>query len=90
MTDTDYIDLLIDALQFVVDNVDASVAAHQSLEETRAALDWTAIEQRFTGGDALLALFFDGWFKTPIVEAEYKAAKGEESEDLKPPQGKAD
>ncbi len=85
MTDTDYLDLLIDALTFVVDKVDASVAAGKSLEEARAALDWAALEQRFTGGDALLALFFDGWFKTPIVDAEYKIAKGEDSEDLNPP-----
>jgi len=84
MTDTDYIDLLIDALSFVADNVDRLAAEGKSLDEVRAALDWSRIEQRFTNGDALLALFFDGWFKTPIVEAEYKIAHGEDSEDLDP------
>lgn len=85
MTDTAYFDLLIDALTFVADEVDKLASEGKSLEEVRKALDWTMIEQRFTGGDALLAVFFDGWFKTPIVEAQYKIAKGEDSENLNPP-----
>ena len=90
MTDTAYFDLLIDALRFVADNVDRLAAEGKSLEETRAALDWSPIEARFTGGDPLLALFFDGWFKTPIVEAEYEIAHGEDSEDLNPPADQED
>lgn len=85
MTDTAYFDLLIDALTFVADNVDRLAAEGKTLDEVRAALDWSEIELRFTGGDALIAVFFDGWFKTPIVEAEYKIAKGEDSENLNPP-----
>lgn len=84
MTDTAYFDLLIDALTFVADEVDRLADEGKSLEETRAALDWTAIEARFTGGDPLLAIFFDGWFKTPIVEAQHKIATGRDSEDLDP------
>ena len=85
MTNTDYIDRLIEALTFVADNVDRLAGQGKSLEDVRAAMDWTQIEQRFTRGDALLAVFFDGWFKTPIVEAEYKIAHGEDSENLNPP-----
>lgn len=85
MTDTAYFDLLIEALTFVADEVDRLAGEGKSLEETRAALDWTAIEQRFTASDPLLAIFFDGWFKTPIVEAQHKIATGGDSEDLSPP-----
>ncbi|NWG93537.1 MAG: MBL fold metallo-hydrolase [Parvularculaceae bacterium] len=85
MTDTAYFDALIEALSFVAAEVDRLAAEGKTLEETRAALDWTAVEQRVTGGDPLLAVFFDGWFKTPIVEAEYKIATGQDSEDLSAP-----
>ncbi|MGD9800543.1 MAG: MBL fold metallo-hydrolase [Parvularculaceae bacterium] len=89
MTDMAYLDLLIDALSFVADNVDRLVKSGKTLDEVREALDWSAIEPRFTGDDALLALFFDGWFKTPIVEAEYKIAGGADSEPLDAPQSAA-
>lgn len=85
MTDTAYLDTLIAALSFVAEKVDALAAQGKTLEETRTALDWTEIEARVTGGDPILKIFFDGWFKTPIVEAEYREAKGEESENLNPP-----
>lgn len=84
MTDTAYFDLLIDALTFVADRVDALAVEGRTLDEVRAELDWTDIERRFTGGDPLLAVFFEGWFKTPIVEAQFKIAKGEDSENLNP------
>ena len=85
MTDTAYLDVLIEALTFVADEVDRLAAEGKTLEEVRASLDWTKVEARVTGGDPLLKVFFDGWFKTPIVEAEYKIAKGEDSENLNPP-----
>lgn len=85
MTDTAYLDVLIEALTFVADEVDRLAAEGKTLEEVRAGLDWTKVEARVTGGDPLLKVFFDGWFKTPIVEAEYKIAKGEDSENLNPP-----
>jgi glyoxylase-like metal-dependent hydrolase (beta-lactamase superfamily II) len=85
MTDTAYLDLLGETLSFVADEVDRLAAEGKSQEEVRAALDWTKIEKKMTGGDPTLAIFFDGWFKTPIVEAEYKIATGKDSEDLNPP-----
>lgn len=84
MSDKAYLDLLIDTLTFVADRVEALAAEGKTLDEIRAALDWTDIEARMTGGDPLLAAFFDLWFKTPIVEAQYKITKGQESEDLDP------
>ncbi len=85
MTDTDYLNVLIEALTFVADEVDRLAGEGKTLDEVRAALDWTRVEERVTGGDPLLKVFFDGWFKTPIVEAQYKIAKGEDSENLNPP-----
>ncbi len=85
MTDMDYLDLLVDTLTFVADEVDRLAAEGKTLEETRAALDWTAIDARMTGGDPLLKVFFEGWFKTPIVDAQYAIATGKDSEDLSPP-----
>lgn len=84
MTDTDYIDRLITTLSFVHDDVSRLAAEGKSLDETRAALDWTDVDREMTADDPLLAVFFDGWFKTPIVEAEYKAATGEDPESLEP------
>ena len=85
MTDASYIDLLIEAMTFVADSVDALAAEGKSLEEVRAAMDWTDLEQKFTGGSPVLNLFFTTWFKTPIVEAAYNVATGKENESLAPP-----
>ena len=53
----------------------------------RAGLDWTRVEERVTGGDPLLKVFFDGWFKTPIVEAQYNLSTGKNNESLEAPAG---
>ena len=57
----------------------------KSLEETRAAMDWSAVEPRFTGGDPLLAFLFNIWFKTPIVEAQHNLSTGKDNESLEAP-----
>ncbi|MCB2113619.1 MAG: MBL fold metallo-hydrolase [Parvularculaceae bacterium] len=82
MTDTDYFDLLIGAINFASDEVARAVRKGMSLEETKEAMDWSEMEPRFTGGDPLLAIAFNDRFKTPIVEAAYKIANGEDSEPL--------
>lgn len=69
MTDTTYIDLLAETMDFVATQVDAAAKAGKSLDEAHAAMDWMPVEQRFTGGDDMLAFLFRLWFKTPIVEA---------------------
>lgn len=85
MSDTAYLDLLAQTMDFVADQVDAQAKAGKSLDETRAAVDWSQVEERFTGGDSMLALLFNIWFKTPIVEAQYTLSTGKDNESLEAP-----
>jgi cyclase len=90
MTDTAYIDLLAATMDLVADQVDAQAKTGKTLDETRAAMDWSSVEERFTGGDAMLAYLFNAWFKTPIVEAQYNLSTGKDNESLdaaEPPGG---
>ncbi len=86
LTDTSYIDLLAETMDLVADQVDAAVKAGKSLEETRAAMDWSPVEPRFTGDDDMLPVLFDIWFKTPIVEAQYNLSTGKDNESLEAPE----
>jgi glyoxylase-like metal-dependent hydrolase (beta-lactamase superfamily II) len=85
LTDTAYLDLLAETMDLVATQVDAQAKAGKSLDETRAAMDWSAVEERFTGGDSMLALIFDIWFRTPIVEAQYNLSTGKDNESLEAP-----
>lgn len=85
MADTTYLDLLAETMDFVAEQVDAQAKAGKPLEETRAAIDWSPIESRFTGGDAMLATLFNLWFKTPIVEAQYNLSTGKDNESPEAP-----
>ena len=82
MTDTGYMDLLAETLGLVAAQVDAQAQAGKSLDQTRAAMDWSSVEPRFTNGDAMLAFLFNIWFKTPIVEAQYNLSTGKDNESL--------
>jgi zinc and cadmium transporter len=82
MTDTGYLDLLGETMELVATQVDAQASAGKSLDETRAAMDWSSVEERFTGGDAMLAFLFNVWFKTPIIEAQYNLSTGKDNESL--------
>lgn len=86
MTDTAYVDLLAETMDLVADQVDAAVKAGKSLDETRAAMDWTPVEKRFVGDDGMLAFLFNLWFKTPIVEAQYNLSSGKDNESLEAPE----
>ncbi len=85
MTDTAYIDLLAETMDLVATRVDAQAKAGKSLDETRAAMDWSAVEPRLTKGDPMLAFLFNIWFKTPIVEAQYNLSTGKDNESLEAP-----
>jgi len=85
MTDTAYLDLLAETMDLVAAQVDAQVKAGKTLDEVRAAMDWSSVEPRFTKGDSMLAFLFNIWFKTPIVEAEYNVATGKDNESLEAP-----
>jgi glyoxylase-like metal-dependent hydrolase (beta-lactamase superfamily II) len=82
MSDTSYLDLLAETMELVANQVDAQAKAGKTLDEARAAMDWTPVEPRFTGGDPMLAFLFDIWFKTPIVEAQYNVSTGKDNESL--------
>ena len=71
MTDTAYLDLLAETMDLVASQVDAQARAGKSLEETRAAMDWSAVEPRFTGGDPRQALV------ARQLQAEVAAVRGE-------------
>jgi glyoxylase-like metal-dependent hydrolase (beta-lactamase superfamily II) len=86
MTDTAYLDLLAETMDLVATQVDAAASAGKSLEETRAAMDWSSVEARFTGDDELLPYLFNIWFKTPIVEAQYNLSTGKDNESLEAPE----
>jgi cyclase len=85
MTDTAYLDLLAETMDFVANQVEAQAKSGKSLDETRTAMDWAPVEARFTGGDSMLALIFNIWFKTPIVEAQYNLSTGKDNESLEAP-----
>jgi cyclase len=85
MTDTAYLDLLAETMDLVAAQVDAQVKAGKTLEETRAAMDWSPVEPRFTGGDPMLAFLFNIWFKTPIIEAQFNLSSGKDNESLEAP-----
>jgi glyoxylase-like metal-dependent hydrolase (beta-lactamase superfamily II) len=85
MTDPAYLDLLAETMDLVAAQVGASVKAGRTLEETRAAMDWSSVEKRFGGGDEMAGRLFNLWFKVPIVEAEYNLATGKDNESLEAP-----
>jgi cyclase len=82
MYDWSYVDLLIETMELVQDQVDAMVAEGHDLEGIRSQIDFSAVENRITGGDPWRANRFDAWFKRPIVEAAYTIATGGETESL--------
>ena len=86
MTDTAYLDLLAETMDLVASQVDAAVKAGKSLDETRAVMDWSPVEKRFTGDDGMLPFLFNIWFKTPIVEAQYNLSSGKDNESLEAPE----
>jgi len=78
--DDAYLDLLIETMDLVSSQMDSFVAQGLDLEAARAKMDFSAVQDRFTHGDAFLDRLFDVWFKTPITEAAWKVAMGEDPE----------
>ncbi len=85
MTNAAYLDLLAETMDLVAAQVDTQAKAGKTLDESRAAMDWSSVESRFTGGDPLLAFLFNIWFKTPIVEAQFNLSTGKDNESLEAP-----
>ncbi len=74
--DTRYLDLLVETLELVARQMEALVAEGADEAAAVAALDFSSVEERFTGGDAFLAGRFDAWFKRPVGRAAYRVAVG--------------
>lgn len=83
-TDTDYVNLVIEAATSIADQRDALVAQGLSAEEVQAQLDFSAFEQRFTGDDPYVALHYDQWFEQPLRAAAMKELSGEPMVKLEP------
>ena len=74
--DTSYVDLLIETSDSIADQRDALLAQGLSEEDAMAKLDFSAFEDRFTGGSGYLAVFLEGWFIEPFRASVFKALKG--------------
>jgi glyoxylase-like metal-dependent hydrolase (beta-lactamase superfamily II) len=75
--DGEYVDLLIETADSIADQRDALLASGLATDEVEAALDFSAFEQRFTGGDEYVKVYYDAWFEGPFRKAAMKALTGE-------------
>lgn len=74
--DTAYVDLLIDFADNIADQRDTLLAQGLIDDAAKEKLDFSAFEERFTGGDPYLKVFFDAWSKQPFSASVFKALKG--------------
>jgi cyclase len=70
-----YLDLVTSALQFVLSQVQAAVAKHLSLDETRKQVDLSAFEKKFCGDDHDRKIAFREGFTNQAVERAYEETK---------------
>lgn len=73
--DTQYVELLIETADSVVEQRD--MLAAQDIEEADAIakIDFSAFEERYTSGSEYLAVYYDAWFKKPFAAAAFKELK---------------
>ena len=74
--DNSFIDLLIETADSVVAQRDRLVAEGIAEEEAIQQIDFSGVEERFTGGSEYLALYYNSWFKRPMAAAAFKELKG--------------
>ena len=75
MTDWSYARLVTELLESVGAQVRSAVARGLSLEDTRKAVDVSALRARMAGADPILARNFDQFFLAPAVDAAFKEAQ---------------
>jgi cyclase len=73
--DTAYLDLVSSALQSVNSQVQAAVAKHLSLEDTRKQVDLAAFRDKFCGKDHDRVIAFQTGFVDQAIERAYQEAK---------------
>jgi hypothetical protein len=76
MRDWRYARLVTELLESIGAQVRTAAARGLSLEDTRQAVDVSALSARMIGADPVLARNFDQFFLAPSVEAAYKDAHG--------------
>lgn len=76
----DYVELLATTLEQVAAQMQAMVAAGVPAEDAVKRLDLSALEVRFTQGDAFLQERLAEWFTEPIAQAAWREANGEDAE----------
>lgn len=84
--DTEYVDLLVEVADSIADQRDAMLADGLEAEEVEAALDFSAFEPRFTGGDEYVKAYYDAWFEIPFRQAAMKALTGEPMVEIAKPE----
>ena len=75
--DTNYVDLNIEAAESIADQRDAMIEKGLSIEEVREQLDFSAFEERFTGGDEYTRGYYLAYFERPFRDAAMKELTGE-------------
>ena len=83
--DTRYVDLVIEAAESIAAQRDALIADGVERDALAERLDFSAFEERFTGGDEYLKGYFDAWFAGPFRQAAVKALTGEPMVAIDPP-----
>jgi glyoxylase-like metal-dependent hydrolase (beta-lactamase superfamily II) len=82
--DTAYVDLLIESAISIADQRDGMLAKGMSNEDVEEQLDFSAFEERFTGGDEYIKGYYTAYFEKPFRQAAMKALTGEPMVLLEP------
>lgn len=83
--DTQYVDLVIEAADSIAAQRDELLADGLEGEALEERLDFSAFEERFTGGDEYTKGYYDAWFVGPFRKAATKALTGEPMVAIEPP-----
>ena len=75
--DMDFMNLTIEALDSIAEQTDQFIADDLSQEEAMEKLDFSAFDERFTGGDSYIDTYYQAYFTTPLRSSAYRAAMGE-------------
>jgi len=75
--DMNYLNLTIETLDSVAEQTDQFIAAGLSQEEAGEQLDFSAFDERFTGGDSFIDVYYQAYFTEPLRSSAYRAAMGE-------------
>lgn len=71
----EYLNLYITLLEEVANQIEKIIIAGFNKEETIKKIDISAIEKKFTNGDALNRYYFDAYFKTPHFDRVFDLIK---------------